>query len=94
MIENLERNFSRRHIEARLRLYVWSISEDCKDRLNFFFAESVKDEYIQDLSVFVLFKNVCVVRYKGGKSKLGFLVLSGVTPLKKLPNKMNLNTLE
>ena len=29
MIENLEKIFSRRHIEARLRLCVWSISEDC-----------------------------------------------------------------
>ena len=36
MIENLEKKFSRRHIEARLRLCVWSISEDCIDRLIFF----------------------------------------------------------
>ena len=36
MIKNLKKNFSRWHIKARLRLYVWSISEDCIDRLNFF----------------------------------------------------------
>ena len=79
MIENLEKNW-RRQIEARLRLYVQSISEDCKDRLNFFFAESVKDEYIQDLSVFVLFKNVCVVRNKGRKSKWGSPCYVGCHP--------------
>ena len=42
MIENLEKKFSRRHIEARLRLYVWSISEDCKDRLIFFSRNRLK----------------------------------------------------
>ena len=43
MIENLEKIFSRRHIEAQIRLYVWLISEDFIDRLNFF-TESVPDE--------------------------------------------------
>ena len=42
MIKNLKKNFSRWHIKARLRLYVWSISEDCKDRLNFFSRNPLK----------------------------------------------------
>ena len=33
---NLVKKISRRHIDARLLLCVWSISEDCIDRLIFF----------------------------------------------------------
>ena len=81
MIENLEKKFSRRHIEARLRLCVWSISEDCIDRLIFFSRNRFQMSRSRtSVSSFCLKMSVSSVIRSESQNGV-HLVGSGVTPL-------------